>query len=85
MQAELQGPVSAHPLSQVTDVLSDMLSDHEEEPAVPAMTTSKSTINTSFSSLRDSQEEPAQVEPEFQILEEPSQQTLDKMVRRSAQ
>ena len=82
-QAEPQELVSAHHLSQVTDVLSDVESDDEEADA-PVLTHSKSTLNTTFSSFQDSQEESARVEPEFHIHEEPSQQALDTMVRSSS-
>ena len=68
----------AHPLSQATELLSDTQSDHGEITP-PSLVQSKSTISTTFSSFRASQEE-HQVEPEFHIHEEPSQQTLDNMV-----
>jgi hypothetical protein len=78
-QVDSQETISVHTLSQATVLRSDALSEIEES-AQPSMTWSKSTLNTSLASLRGSQEDPTQVEPEFHILEEPSQQTLDTMV-----
>ncbi|KAL2425979.1 hypothetical protein ABEF95_008457 [Exophiala dermatitidis] len=65
----------AHPLSQMTDILSDSPSE------VEGVGLYKSTPNTVFSSFRPSQDDPShvQVEAQFEIHEEPSQQTLDKM------
>ncbi len=77
-QTDSQETISAHPLSQITDMLSD--TEDIEENAEPSLTRSKSTLNTSFNSFRDSQEDAPHVEPEFHIHEEPSQQTLDTMV-----
>ncbi|KIW72764.1 hypothetical protein PV04_00939 [Phialophora macrospora] len=76
--ADSQETISLHTLSQVTELRSDALSEVEES-AQPSMTWSKSTLNTSSASFRGSQEEACPVEPEFHILEEPSQQTLDTM------
>ena len=78
-QGNSQEAISAYPLSQATDLMSDVASDHEEVNP-PLLTHSKSTLNTISSSFCDSQEETARIEPEFHILEEPSQQTLDTMV-----
>ncbi|EXJ85458.1 hypothetical protein A1O1_05822 [Capronia coronata CBS 617.96] len=78
---EIQGSQDSrlpHPMSQMTEILSDSLS----EPENYRMTAEpyKSTPNTVvFSSFRPSQEETSQVEPQFEIHEEPSQQTLDTM------
>ncbi|ETI28673.1 hypothetical protein G647_01124 [Cladophialophora carrionii CBS 160.54] len=77
-QADSQEAISVHTLSQVTEMQSDALSEIEHS-AQPSMTWSKSTLNTSFASFSDSHEEPSQVEAEFHIHEEPSQQTLDTM------
>lgn len=74
-----QETISTHSLSQLTNLLSDEQSDNGDG-AQPSMTCSKSTLSTSLTSFRDSQEEAPQVEPEFHILEEPSQQSLDVMV-----
>ncbi|OCT44199.1 hypothetical protein CLCR_00639 [Cladophialophora carrionii] len=77
-QADPQETISVHTLSQATDMPSDARSEIEQS-AQPSMTWSKSTLNTSFASFSDSHEEPSQVEAEFHIHEEPSQQTLDTM------
>ncbi|EXJ64726.1 hypothetical protein A1O7_01064 [Cladophialophora yegresii CBS 114405] len=77
-QADSRETISVHTLSQVTAMQSDAVSE-VEETAQPSMTWSKSTLDTSFASFRGSQEEPSQVEAEFHIHEEPSQQTLDTM------
>ncbi|KAJ9608684.1 hypothetical protein H2200_006455 [Cladophialophora chaetospira] len=79
-QSDSQETTSGPLLSQITDTLSDTQSQSDiEESAGPSMTRSKSTLNTSFTSFKDSQEDAPQVEPEFHILEEPSQRTLDTM------
>lgn len=73
-----------HPMSQMTDILSDSASEQGGGPYKQY----KSTPNTVFSSsFRPSQEDPSQVvEAQFEIHEEPSQQTLDRMVgKKSAQ
>lgn len=67
--------------SQMTDLLSDSQSEMGDKSRT-SMSQSKSTLNTTFTSFHGSQEEPPPVEPEFHILEEASQQTLDKMVCR---
>ncbi|KIW44892.1 uncharacterized protein PV06_03329 [Exophiala oligosperma] len=70
-------------LSQHTDILSSdgPLSEHRDASQSPmAATQHKSMSNTTLTSCQASQEEEsAQLESEFQIHDEPSQQTLDKM------
>ncbi|EXJ86582.1 hypothetical protein A1O3_03535 [Capronia epimyces CBS 606.96] len=68
----------AHPMSQMTEMLSDSPSEHEG-PYKTSVDQYKSTPNTVFSSFRPSQDEPCPVEAQFEIHEEPSQQTLDTM------
>ncbi|KIW15404.1 hypothetical protein PV08_05450 [Exophiala spinifera] len=71
---------SSHLLSQHVDVLSDGPSEHQDAASQSSSTGQhKSTPNTAFTSFYVSQEEPPQLESEFQIHDEPSQQTLDKM------
>jgi hypothetical protein len=78
-QPDSQDAIGVYPLSQGTDMLSGMDPDKGECEA-PVLTHSKSTLNSASSSCQGSQEEPARVDPEFHIIEEPSQQTLDSMV-----
>ncbi|KIX06469.1 uncharacterized protein Z518_04445 [Rhinocladiella mackenziei CBS 650.93] len=75
-----QPTTATHPWSQMTDLLSDGQLEHVSTPRT-SMTQTKSTPNTVYTPFRASQEEPFQVEAEFQIHDEPSQQTLDKMGR----
>lgn len=74
-----QSTGSLHPLSQVTDVLSDVHAELEETVQI-AIGEPLFTLNSVSTSFRVSQDEPAEIEAEFEIHEEPSQQTLDKMV-----
>ncbi len=67
---------TSHTSSQGPEILSDGPSVHHETVRAPTAQ-AKSTVYTSFHA---SQEEPVQLESEFEILDEPSQQTLDKMV-----
>lgn len=76
---ESQETTTPHPLSQMTVMLSDGPSEGEES-ADRSMGHATSTSNTGSISFRSSQEEPSQVEAEFTIHDEPSQQTLDTMV-----
>lgn len=64
---------NSHIFSQHTDTLSDGPSD-PQDAFQPSMAQHKPTP------FHTSQEEPVQLESEFQIHDEPSQQTLDKMV-----
>lgn len=67
-------------LSQATDLLSDDSSEMEDL-LVDSTENTKSTAHTSLTSFQASQNEPEPVEVEFQIPDEMSQRTLDKMVR----
>jgi hypothetical protein len=79
--AESQNINASHTLSQRTELLSDEERSGHEEGFYTSLAETRSTPNTVFTSFHPSQEEhPQQLEAEFVILEEPSQQTLDKMV-----
>ncbi|KAK4935781.1 hypothetical protein LTR10_023231 [Elasticomyces elasticus] len=77
--AESQNSNALQILSQRTDLLSDEEPSMHEEGFYTSMAEIKSTPNTLLTSFRASQEEHPQLEAEFVILDEPSQQTLDKM------
>jgi hypothetical protein len=69
---------TSHTLSQGTEISSDGPLVHHETVRTSTAAQAKPTIYTSFHA---SQEEPVQLEEsEFEILDEPSQQTLDTMV-----
>ncbi|KAK5457180.1 hypothetical protein LTS15_004961 [Exophiala xenobiotica] len=68
---------TSHTLSQGTEVSTDGPLVHHETVRTSTAAQANPTIYTSFHA---SQEEPVQLEEsEFEILDEPSQQTLDKM------
>ncbi|KAK7894985.1 hypothetical protein LTR67_005724 [Exophiala xenobiotica] len=68
---------TSHTLSQGTEISSDGPLVHHETVRTSTAAQAKPTIYTSFHA---SQEEPVQLEEsEFEILDEPSQQTLDTM------
>lgn len=71
---------ASHTLSQRTELLSDEERSGPEEGFYTSLAETRSTPTTVFTSFHQSQEEHPQLEAEFVILEEPSQQTLDKMV-----
>ncbi|KIV80016.1 hypothetical protein PV11_07550 [Exophiala sideris] len=77
--AESQNSNALQILSHRTDILSDEEPSMHEEGFYTSMAEIKSTPNTLLTSFRASQEEHPQLEAEFVILDEPSQQTLDKM------
>ncbi|KAI1610204.1 hypothetical protein EDD36DRAFT_467278 [Exophiala viscosa] len=77
--AESQNTSTLHILSQRTELLSDEEPSVHEEGFYTSMAEIKSTPNTLLTSFHASQEEHPQLEAEFVILDEPSQQTLDKM------
>ena len=72
---------NTQPWSPITDVLMDSSSD-QEDTSRTSIAQTKSTPATTFtsSSFYASQDEQSQPEVQFQIHDEPSQQTLDKMV-----
>jgi hypothetical protein len=71
---------SHHPLSQMTGMWSDRSSQDASSPP-RSMELAKSTPHTALTSFQASQEESQAIEVQFVIHDEPSQQTLDKMVR----
>lgn len=75
---ESQQSTDTQRLSQATDFLSDGSLD----PMVDSATSTRSTAQTSLTSFHASQTEPepAEAQFEFEIHEEMSQRTLDKMV-----
>ena len=76
---ESQQSTDTQRLSQATDFLSDG-SSFPNEMMVDSVSNSKSTAQTSLTSFHASQTEPDAAEAEFEIHEEMSQRTLDKMV-----
>ncbi|EXJ65676.1 uncharacterized protein A1O5_11203 [Cladophialophora psammophila CBS 110553] len=70
--------VTATPLSPTSALLSATQSENEDNAQI-SMAQSRSTLDTALTSFCDSQEESSQMESEFHIHDEPSQQTLDKM------
>jgi hypothetical protein len=80
-QSESQQSTNTQRLSQVTNVLSDgslQIDDMMED----STSHTKSTAQTSLTSFRASQTEQEPAELQFEIHEEMSQRTLDKMVCR---
>ncbi|OAL22950.1 hypothetical protein AYO22_06858 [Fonsecaea multimorphosa] len=77
-QAPSQDIVAACFLSQTTELLSDTRSENEDNLQISSGQ-STTTLATALTSFRASQEEASQMESEFHIHDEPSQQTLDKM------
>ena len=75
---ESQHSTDTQPLSQATEPLSDSLED--SAMMVDSTTNTRSTAPTSMTSFKDSQAEPEPPEVQFEIHEEMSQRTLDKMV-----
>lgn len=72
--------LSHHPLSQMTGMWSDQSSQDIPSPG-RSLEFTKSTPRTALTSFQASQEESQTIEAQFIIHDEPSQRTLDKMVR----
>ncbi|KIW35614.1 uncharacterized protein PV07_02300 [Cladophialophora immunda] len=76
--AQIQDTAATFFLSQTTELLSDTRSENEDNVQT-STTQSRSTLATTLTTFRASQEESSHIESEFHIHDEPSQQTLDKM------
>lgn len=71
---------SLQPLSQMTDIFGEEAASGREETSTASMAQTKSAPQTAATSFSASQDYAQSDDAEFEIHDEPSQQTLDKMV-----